>query len=243
MSPSQLFFVWIACLAPLVGYAQSDAYALNRILQQYTETYGGMRDADTLASLSVEGSIEQDGRSYDFLMRRKRPDSMRYRLSHGGNHVTTGYNGSSAWLRVETDGQATAKDLDAAATRALRDKARFDSPLFRHLENRENTLTLVERTTLDGESVYVVQVEARDGSVSRYFLEADTAQLLRLDRLDGAGEVASQTLYRDYREVEGFPIAHEIEERAAGQTVSLAIVKTVEINPGLLSFYFEKPRR
>lgn len=238
-----LIIAWIVCLFPVFGYAQSDAYALHRILQRYTESYGGFRDANALSSLSVEGTIEQNGQTYEFLMRKKRPDSIRYRLTNGMNSVVAGYNGSSGWLRTEAEGKVSIQDLDREAVAALREQAKFESPLFRHLEKSENEVTLVERTTEGDESVYVIEVRELGSRISRYYLEAKTAHLLRYDELDAAGEITFQTLYRDYKEVEGFPFAHEIENRVAGQTVSLAKVNTVEINPGLLSFYFEKPRR
>lgn len=235
--------VCILCLFPVFGYAQSDAYALHRVLQRFTEAYGGFRDADALASLSVEGVVNQDGQTYDFLMRKKRPDSMRYRLSRGENSVVTGYNGSAAWIRVETKGVVTIKELDSSAKSALRKQALFDSPLFRHLEKRENKLSLLERSVLDGNSVYVIELRSFGNQVSHYYLDLKTAHVLRHDQLNAEGVLTHQTFYRDYKEVEGFPFAHEIETRVGGQTVSLAKVHSIEVNPGLLSFYFEKPRQ
>jgi len=237
----------IACLLSLLpicyGYAQSDAYALQHVLQRYTESYGGFRDADALSSLSVEGTIEQNGQKFDFLMRKKRPYSMRYRLSNESNSVISGYNGSQAWMRTETNGLTSTKSIDGEGERALREQARFDSPLFRHSEKRENTLELVERATLDDRSVYVIEVIKPGSDVSRYYLDVATAHLVRVDQLDADGEIRLQTLYRDYRDVEGYPFAHEIETRVASKTLSLAKINTIEVNPGLLSFYFQKPNR
>lgn len=228
---------------PVFGYAQSDAFALHRILQRYTETYGGFRDADALYSLSVEGTIEQNGQSYEFLMRKKRPNSIRYRLSNGMNSVVTGYNGSSGWLRTESNGEISIKDFNAEASNALREHAQFESPLFRHLEKSENEITLVERTVIDGAGVYVIEVRVIGSPITRYHLEARTTHPLRYEELDAEGEVTFQTLYRDYKEVDGFPFAHEIENLVDGETVSLAKINTIKVNPGLLSFYFEKPQR
>lgn len=230
------------CLLPIFGYSQSDTYALQRILQRYTEAYGGFRDADALSSLSVEGTIEQDGQTFDFLMRKKRPYSLRYRLSLGGNSVIVGYNGTSGWIREETNGQVTIKALNTAVVSDLREQARFDSPLFRHLEKSENDIELVERSTLDDRSVYVIGVREL-GETTYYYLDAVTAHLMRCDQIDDEGSIRFQTLYREYKDVEGYPFAHEIETRIDGQTTSLAKVNTIEVNPGLLSFYFEQPRR
>lgn len=243
MSFKVLFFASLIGLIALPGYAQSEAYALQHILQRYTQAYGGFRDASALSSLSVEGRIQQDGHSYGFLLRKKRPDSIRYRLSDGPNHIDTGYDGSTGWLRVESGNEITIEDLKGEAAQALRERARFESPLFRHLEKRANEITLVERTVLNESSVLVLEVHEANGRTSRYFLEAKSAHVLRHDDLDASGEIAFQTLYRDYREVGGYPFAHEVENRVGGQTVSLVQLRTIEVNPGLLSFFFQKPQR
>ncbi len=237
-------FVCLLSALPILGYAQRGTYELQRVLQRYTEAYGGFRDADALSSFSVEGTIEQNGQTFEFLMRKKRPHSLRYRLSSGQNSVTTGYNGSKGWMRVETNGEVAIKTLDQAVLGELREQARFDSPLFRHLEKRENEVELVEVATLDERSVYVVGVrELASGKTSHYFLDAATAYLVRWDQLDAKGVIRFQTLYRDYKDIEGYPFAHEVETRVDGKTTSLAKLNMVEVNPGLLSFYFEKPRR
>ena len=237
----------IACLLsiiPVSGYAQTDFYALQSILQRYTEAYGGNRDVDALTSLSVEGTIEEGGQSFDFLMRKKRPYSFRYRLSSGANNVISGYNGSEAWMRFETNGEISIKSLDSKQRAILRKQARFDSPLFRHLEKSENVVSLIERTILDKRGVNVIEVVESGRDTSHYYLDAETSHVLRRDQLDiKNGKITFQTFYSDYREVEGFPFAHEVETRVDGQTVSLAKVHSINVNPGLLSFYFEKPSR
>lgn len=236
-----LLLTCLLCMLPIPGFAQSDAYTLKRILERYTGAHGGFRDADALSSISVEGTIIQNGQTFDFLMRKKRPDFMRYRLSNESNSVITGYDGSQGWLRTKTNGKVSIQSLDAEALRSMREQTRFDSPLFRHQEKREDTIKLIERTTLDERSVLVLEVLAAGSEVSRYYLDLMTAHIVRVDHLDAEGELSIQTLYRDYREVEGFPFAFEIETRVGGETRSLAQVKRIDVNPGLLSFYFSMP--
>ena len=241
MLSKSLLLVCLLNMLPIPGFAQSDTYILKRILERYTGAYGGFRDADALSSLSVEGTIIQNGQTFDFLMRKKRPESMRYRLSNESNSVITGYDGSQGWLRTKSNGKVSVHSLDAEALRCMREQSRFDSPLFRHLEKREDTIELIERTTLDERSVLVLEVLAADSEVSRYYLDLMTAHVVRVDQLDAEGELSIQTLYRDYREVEGFPFAFEIETRVGGETRSLAKVNKIDVNPGLLSFYFSMP--
>ena len=232
----------LLCCFSITGLAQTDSITLESILNRFTRAYGGSRDADALSSLSVEGTILQNGQTFEFLMRKKRPHSMRYRLSGVSNSVITGYDGSQGWIQTKINGEMSIDLLDYEAKRSMREQARFESPLFHHFEKRDNEIELIERITLGERSVLVLKVIEYSSEVSRYYLDLETAHIVRVDQLDAEGKLIIQTLYRDYREVEGFPFAFEIETRVNGKTRSLAKVNSIDVNPGLLSFYFAKPK-
>jgi outer membrane lipoprotein-sorting protein len=240
---AKLISVCLLCLLPIYGLAQEDAFTLESVLQRFTKAYGGFRDADALSSLSVEGTILQNGQTFDFLMRKKRPHSMRYRLSKESNSIITGYDGSQGWIRTKNNQEVSIDLLDQDARRKIRYQSRFDSPLFYHLQKREYQIELIEHTSLDERSVLVLEVIEYDSEASRYYLDLETAHIVRVDHLGADGELSIQTLYRDYREVEGFPFAFEIETRVNGETKSLAKVNSIDVNPGIFSVYFAMPKR
>lgn len=239
---AKLILVCLLYLLPILSFAQDDAFTLESILQRFTKAYGGFRDVDALSSLSVEGTILQNGQTFDFLMRKKRPHSMRYRLSYESNSIITGYDGSQGWIRTKNNQEVSIDLLDDEARRKIRHQSRFDSPLFYHLQKRESQIELIERIILDERSVLVLEVIEYDSEASRYYLDFETAHIVRVDYLDADGEVSIQTLYRDYRVVEGFPFAFEIETRVKGETKSLAKVNSIDVNLGIFSVYFAKPK-
>ena len=73
-----LLLVCFLYVLPIYGFAQTDAFTLESILIRFTRAYGGFRDADALSSLSVEGTILQNGQTFEFRMHKKRPHYMRY---------------------------------------------------------------------------------------------------------------------------------------------------------------------
>ena len=237
-----LLIACLLCCLPITGLAQIDSIALESILQRFTRAYGGFRDADALTSLSVEGTILQNGQTFDFLMRKKRPHSMRYRLSRESNSIITGYDGSQGWIQTKINEKVSIDLLDHEAKRSIREQTRFESPLFQHFEKRDNEIELIERITLGERKTLVLEVIEYGSEVSRYYLDLETAHIVRVDQLDTEGKLIIQTLYRDYREVEGFPFAFEIETRVGGETRSLAKVKSINVNLGILGFYFAKPK-
>ena len=239
---AKLIFLSLLYLFPTHCFAQEDAPTLESVLQRFTKAYGGFRDADALSSISVDGTIVQNGQTFNFLMRKKRPHCMRYRLSNESNIIITGYDGFQGWIRTENNQELSIDSLNHEELRKIRNQSRFDSPLFYHLQKRENQIEFIERISLDGRSVLVLEVIEYDSEASSYYLDLETAHIIQVDQFDADGELSIQTFYRDYREVEGFPFAFEIETRVNGETKSLAKVNSIDVNPGIFSVYFAKPK-
>ncbi|CAA6678710.1 Unannotated [Lentimonas sp. CC4] len=236
-----LSYVFLSCSSEVFA-EPSDALAVQRILERYTESLGGSRAVEALSSLSIEGTQIQNGKSFEFLMRKKRSHSIRYRLNAGATSIVCGYNGRSGWQRTQVGDEVTIKDLPSSQLTVLRDEADFDSPLFRHLEKSWNAITLLGEGLVDGEPVNVLEVTKQGKPFMRYYLSARSGLILKREQLNADGTPSLETLYRDYREVDGCQFAFEVENRIGDQQVSLVKIETIEVNPGLLSFYFEKPR-
>lgn len=219
-----------------------DALAVQRILERYTESLGGSRAVAALSSLSIEGSQLQGGKSYDFLMRKKRPNSIRYRLSAGETSIICGYDGRSGWQRTTVAGEVTIEDLPADQLAALRAESDFDSPLFRHLEKSWNVISLIGNEQIGDDHVNVLEVKKFGKPFARYYLNSRSGLILKRVQIHPDGALGLETLYRDYREVDDYQFAFEVENRVGDEQVSLVRIETIEVNSGLLSFYFEKPR-
>lgn len=233
--------ICLVCLA--AAQSAGRALTLEQLLERYTQNYGGLRDANQLASISIEGVHIQNDEVYDFLLRKKRPAMMHYELRRNGTTLSTVYNGGIAWLQLSNAEERKIEELTGASLAAVKHEARFESPLFRHREKPEYIITLEGRELIGLLDTYVLLVREPGGANNRYFLHPENARVLRMDQLDTNGTLVMQTFYRDYRVVDGYPFAYEVENRFDGQTVAVTQVHSVLVNPGLLSIYFEKPRQ
>ncbi|WP_269523165.1 hypothetical protein [Coraliomargarita parva] len=235
-----------ALLLPVVlvcqCFGQSDTRVLNRILMGYTEAYGGNLEARSIESVQAEGVQIQGEQTQSIIVHKKRPSSIRYQLRSGDDLMTAGYNGVSGWLRIATGDTVEVKDLSPEQTRRLKDEATFDSPLFNFLDKPEYTVSL-EGTERVGEKLcYVIRVVQEQAPDMLFYLDDTQFYLQKKAILYKDGTSTMETYYRDYRLVDGYPFAFEIENRMGGETVCLIRLEQVEVNVGLLSFFFEKPR-
>lgn len=221
--------------------AQESGAPLDRVLERYTEAYGGSRALAALSSISFDGTQTQEGKTFGLHVYKKRPNSIRYRLSRGTVSVICGYNGTEGWQRVDAGGDITVTTLSGASLDALRDEATFENPLFRYLDRRSHGLSLIGSGRIGPTKVDVVEANAPGQPRRRYYLDAGSGRLLQRDSYNEAGEVELSTEYSDYRQVGPYWFAFKIENRFNGETVASTQFNSIEINPGILSFYFEKP--
>lgn len=240
----RLYFTTILLLfaASASLFAQADTFVMQRALQNYTEAYGGGRDADALSSISIEGTQAQGGKVYDFILRKKRPNAIRYRLTYEDVSVVTAYDGVTGWMQTHTAVGEVTRKLLRKEVDALKREAIFEGPLFRHLENRVNRVEMLGRDKVGGREVYVFATRELNGRKSKYYLDAREPYILKTERLAADETVEMTTLYRDYRVVDGYPFAFEVETLIGDEVVSLTQVESISVNPGLLSFYFKMPR-
>ena len=224
--------------------AQTEESAvLPEVLDHYAEAHGAESGSGDLVSVSLDGTLVQGGREYDLRVRRKRPHSIRYRLSRGAVSVVCGFDGEQAWMRRQKGGDVTIRDLSDDALPLLRGEAAFAGPLVEQADNPELEARLEAVRPPEEGGVYVIDVFADGKRRYRYHLDTGTYRV-RLRRVfDEAGELRLETRYRDYRLVDGFPFAFEIENRDETGVLSTVRVSELEVNTGLLSFYFEKPSR
>jgi len=216
----------------------SNALAVQRILEGYTESLGGPRMVEALSSLSIEGVQTQGGQRYDFLIRKKRPGAIRYRISLGENSIICGRNKGVGWQRTKVGDLVSIADLSVDQSELLAAESQFDSPLFRHLEKPWNSILLLGNEQLGDTHVTVLEVKQFGEPFRRYYLNSRSGLIVKRVQIHSDG---LETSYRDYRAVDGYQFAYEIENRIGDQLLSLVEIDSIKVNPGLLNFYFERP--
>lgn len=233
------FVLFLASVGALS--AQSEAFTKQRALQRFTEAYGGDRDATALSSVRIVGKLEQDGKHFDFFLRKKRPNSIRYRIDHGDVSVIAGYDGIVGWLQTKQGSEVETRKLTRNEVRTLKKQSEFESPLFRHLEKRSYKIEMIGRGRVEDRNVFIFEVKQPSGARMRYYMDTFDPHILKYEELDDRGVVALTTYYRDYREVEGYPFAYDIETLKGDKVVAAVKIESIAANPGLLSFYFKMP--
>ena len=239
--PHFFFVSLIGILVLIPARAQSGAGQLRWILDSFQRTFAGENAGDRLSSVIIRGTQRQGGIEYDFVLRKKEPDSIRFRLGNGSASIAYGFNGVLAWERIERDGTVEINELTGDRRTILLNEADFYGPLLSFDRRQNAVLELLGTKVVNAQTAFKIRVERSGKLDAFYYIGAGSYYLLRRELLDVEGEVVLRTDYSDHRLVEGFPFAFTITNIVGDQQESVTEVETVIVNPGQLNFYFDKP--
>ncbi|MEM7789838.1 MAG: hypothetical protein AAF546_00420 [Verrucomicrobiota bacterium] len=212
-----------------------------RLLEKHSDLYSRAQDAQRLSSISIDGIQMQGEETFDFLIWKKRPNQFRYRLTGPNGDVVCGYDGKNGWQRTLINGVVELTDLEGEELAMIREEAFFDGPLTDFRDKPYNKYRLVENPDFRGVQSNTIEVLESNGRRTQYTLGMGTGYILKRSHINEDGEASLETVYSDYRMVDGFPFAHVIENRIDGELINRTEIKNIVTNPGILSFYFKKP--
>ena len=234
----------IICIFCSGSYFQPiSAVELSEILKRYDRAHGGFTLDQETRSIRIRGEMEQQGETFEFVLYKRAPRSMRFecRQTSGSSFIV--YNGKEAWFWNETEPES-AKQLKGDALATVEQEAYFGGWLD-WARSEGMGLELVEASGPSAEipnQPFKIRATSRNGDVvgvvslaPQSFLEIERALFVLRE---GAPVV---TKFRDYREVNGFPVPHLVESFVGEELVAKTVVSEVAPNVGLLSLYFERP--
>ena len=112
---------------------------------------------------------------------------------------------------------------------------------LRRLDSLKIDLSKFRRDKLDRKNVYVVGAEDDDLRSSQIWIDADKLLLVRLIQQEKRGErtIVTDTRVGEYKEVEGFPIAHEFESTRDGKKYFKEEYENVRVNETIPASMFD----
>lgn len=229
----------ILILAPLHG----QDLELRELVRNHLRAVGKIDAYQKLNSYSVRGTIEQGGSTATFTIY-KRGGAMRCEIetNHKDGKTIILYDGRNAWQWQQNNPQ-NLSPASPETTAWIASEARF-LPLLANYQNEGYRAQILGLTQIPESDDMVYQIRLRhpnDVSETDIFLDSITLLELRRDYSPGPGSPVLETLFQDYRPVEGFLTPHSITNRLDGQILSRVTLSSVTLNIGIPRYFFEPP--
>jgi len=226
---------------PVLASAQTADEIVNKVLA----ARGGVARIKAVQSQRISGTINFGlGADGPFLVELERPGKMHIEVTVQGQTLVRSYDGkSTGWILNPFADDKTVQPMTAEDISNISDESDFDGPLVDY-KQKGNLIALVGKEDVDGKPAYRLKLTNKKGDMRNYFFDADTFRLIKWEgtRKVGDRDVPWESVFHDYREVDGIQFAFEIDSDAPGTGQAQKIIADkIEVNPLIDESDFGKP--
>ncbi len=236
----KLFCFAILLVLPLTAAAQTADEIVTKVLA----ARGGVSKIKAVHAQRISGTIDFGGASGPFLVELERPGKMHIEVTVQGQTLIRSFDGqSTGWIINPFSPNKGVEPMSAADIGNIADESDFDGPLVDY-KAKGNRIELVGKEDVESKPAYRLKLTSKKGETRSYLFDAATFHLLRWEgtRKVGDKEVPWESLFRDYREVNGLMFAFEIDSDAPGTEQSQKIIADkIEVDPQIDESRFGKP--
>jgi len=102
---------------------------------------------------------------------------------------------------------------------------------------------VVSVESVDGQPCYKLEMTPPVGSPEKWFVDQKSHLIIRMDLVyrGPMGEIPIQTVFEDYRAVDGVKLAHRVRQRLGGMLEQLITIRSVEHNADIPKDRFDLP--
>ena len=191
-------------------------------------------------SIRFVGEIQSGDRNEPFTLFKKRPDLTLMTIDRGSHEITFGVNDERVWRRIRSpqheDRFALIEGDEAAQW--LKQRHFFDR-IIRATQGN-GRITAIEATTWEAtDCLKVTTQHNEDGTVDTLIDPLTMYPIAELKILPD--NRIKQIVLNDYRTINGMPIPFEITNSVDNAVQSRIQLRSVKLNPGVLSSLFEVP--
>ncbi len=228
----------------LCSPAAMAADSLEEVLSNYYEAIGGVDAWKAVESARLNGRMVMPmGMEAPFVTTFARP--LRTRLEFTFQEMTgvQVFDGESAWAILPFMGSMEPQVMPDEQTRLMKEQADFDGPLV-DWQAKGHEVEHVGKEDVDGAQAYHLEITLASGDVRHFYLDAKSYLLIRLEAMTEiqGGEMEIETIFSDFRDVDGLMMAHSIESRPKGAPEGQVLtMESIELNVDVDDSLFTMP--
>jgi len=228
-----------ALLAP-VAVGQT----VDEIIAKNIEAHGGMEKMKSVKTMRMTGKMMMGpGMEAPFSMSAKRPKMSRVEFTFQGMTGIQAYDGKNGWMVMPFMGKKDPEAMPEEQSKMMDDQADIDGPLVDWKE-KGSKVELLGKEQVEGADVWKVKITKKDTTVTTVFIDAESFLEIKTEgkrKLRGT-EFEGETLFGDYKEVDGMMMAHSMESGPKGSPQRQKMVfDKIEVNLALADSLFLMP--
>jgi outer membrane lipoprotein-sorting protein len=222
------------------------ALTVDEVIEKNIEAKGGREKLEAVKSMKTTGKMFTiGGMEAPFTMYNKRPDNYRFEATIQGMSMVQAYDGETAWSIMPWGGSTEPQKIPNMQAQSTKQQADMDGFLLNYKE-RGYKVELVGKEDMEGTEVYHLKLSnlgMLEGMTIDIYLDAEYfIEIKQTMKGSYEGQTFEVNTYMgDYKEVEGMMMAHSIDVKMGGKTVSTLVSEKIEINTEIDDSIFTMP--
>src|SRR4030095_781138 len=234
-------FIIIAVLCGIA--APSFSQSADDVIDGYVKAIGGADKINSVKTMKATGKFIQGNFEAPVVQTISRPDKVRLDMTMQGMTMEQGYDGSTGWTLNPFQGTKKPEKMTSEDAKDMKEQAEFEGSFVNYKKNGAK-MDLLGKEDFEGSEAYKLKMTDKDGDISTYYFDAQTYLLLKetKKRKVKEKEITSETVYGEYKPVEGLllPMSVDIKGGAGNESVIIKVEK-YEINVPVDDAIFKMP--
>ena len=204
---------------------------------------GGAGRIQGIQTERMTGTVWIGDQQGSFIREVKRPGKLRMEITLGGKTTIETYDGATGWKVDGIAGNGQPQELSSAEKKILAEEADLDGP-FVDFAGKGVRIEVLDKEMLGPSLVWKLKVTLKSGETEVYYVESTGCYiLLRESTRPGAqGPTTYDTLYKDFRRVEGVLFPYTVVSSVNGGDPIMALrFGGIQLNGTIDDADFGKP--
>ena len=217
-----------AVAALLCLSSMASAQTVDEIIAKNMAAKGGLEKLKGIQTMRTVGTMTSQGQpSVQMTFISKRPNLSRQEIVMGAQTMVMVFDGTRARMINPMMGP-TPIDMPAEQVEMIKDQSDIDGPLVDY-KAKGYLIELVGVETLDTKKVFHLRVTRKLLPVQDLYLDGVTYLEAKMSTMvPGSGVI--ETVFGDYRQVDGMTMPFSVKNVAAGMTLSEMKLSRIEVN-------------
>ena len=212
--------------------------------EAFTQAYLSVNCNPTLLertqTIRVTGHMINGDHKQAFSLIKKRPDRMLFTIDRGSHEMTFGVSGDTVWRRIRAPQHEDLFALiEGEEAEAWLGQRRFFDRIISASQG-EGSLTAIKAADWKGADCLKVSTLDADGAIVDILIDPQTMYPIAELELLADGTI-KQTVFSDYRDINGMPIPFNMVASVEGKPESHIQLNSAALNTGVLSKLFDVP--
>ena len=227
----------------LLSSGIASAQTVDEVIGKHIAALGGKEKLASLKTAKITSSLDMQGMKLPIVVTVVNNKSVRSEVTFQGMSQVSAMSDGSGWYISPFQGKTEPEKMNEEMLRESKEQSDLSGPLFNYKE-KGNQVELVGKEEMEGTDVFKLKVTLASGNISYQYIDATSFLMLKETKKQKFQdkEVESETLFSNYKMIDGINFAYAIEIRQAGEsTGKMMTIENVELNLKVDDSIFKMP--